>query len=57
MTKTSKIPAQKNMMDQFQTNYIPGGMSLNHNGWWVCLRVTDRDGSTFDYPIKMIRKD
>jgi hypothetical protein len=56
MTKTSKIPAQKNMMDQFQINFIPGGMSMNHDGWWVCLRVTDRDGSSFDYPIKMIRK-
>lgn len=31
------------MMDHFVVMYIPGGMSLNKSGWWVCLKDNDGD--------------
>jgi hypothetical protein len=44
------------MMDQFKVRYIPGGMSLNHSGWWVCLRIQFRDGSQYDHPMQFLRR-
>ena len=44
------------MMDQFRVQYIPGGMSLFHSGWWLCLHLEWRDGTSNMAPIKMLRK-
>ena len=27
------------MMQHFKIRYIPGGMGLNHSGWWLCETV------------------
>jgi len=43
-------------MNQFNVQYIPGGMSLNHSGWWLCQAITWKDGSSFNHPIKLLRK-
>jgi hypothetical protein len=45
-----------NMMDQFRVCYIPGGMSLNHSGWWLCHTVYCRDGATVDVPFRFLKK-
>lgn len=39
------------MMDHFIIRYIPGGMSLNHSGWWL-VRL---DGY-WEHPVKMLKK-
>ena len=44
------------MMVQFVVRYIPGGMSLNHGGWWLCRQHLFNDGSISETPIRMIRK-
>jgi hypothetical protein len=44
------------MMNQFVIKYIPGGMTLNHSGWWICEIYYCSDGSYYDYPHKMIKK-
>lgn len=44
------------MMDQFVVRYIPGGMSLNHSGWWLCEKIMWRDGSFVEYPQKYLRR-
>ena len=44
------------MMDQFQVRYIPGGMSLNHSGWWLTQLHHFRDGTIYEAPIRMLQK-
>lgn len=39
------------MMQQFIIRYIPGGMSLNHSGFWI----VDISGA-YDKPIKLLAK-
>ena len=43
-------------MNQFRECYIPGGMGLNHSGWWLCVRVQWRDGTYYDKPVKFLRR-
>lgn len=43
------------MMDQFVIRYIPGGMSLNHSGWWLCLQWFCQ-GQVAETPVRMLRK-
>jgi hypothetical protein len=40
------------MMDRFVVRYIPGGMSLNHSGFWLCVVSSDGHAS----PIRMLEK-
>jgi hypothetical protein len=42
-----------NMMDQFKVCYIPGGMSLNHSGWWLCHTFL-HSGVYVDVPLKLL---
>ena len=42
-------------MQQFQVRYIPGGMTLNHSGWYVCCNVF-HSGVSIDVPVKFISK-
>jgi hypothetical protein len=43
------------MMDQFKVCYIPGGMSLNHSAWWVCVTVF-QDGVSVRIPVKRLTR-
>jgi hypothetical protein len=43
-------------MAQFRECYIPGGMGLNHSGWWLCVRVQWHDGTYYDKPVKFLRR-
>lgn len=42
-------------MMQFKVCYVPGGMSLNHSGWWLCERML-HSGVYIDVPRKYLRK-
>lgn len=41
------------MMNGFQTQWMPGGMSLYHSGHWLCF--VDNEG--FYHPIKFLGRD
>jgi len=43
-------------MDNFVVRYIPGGMSLNHSGWWLCQVHVLRGGEVCVNPIRMLKK-
>lgn len=43
-------------MNQFVVIYYPGGMSLNHSGYWLCERFTTRGGEVFDNKLKFLKK-
>ena len=42
-------------MAQFRECYIPGGMGLNHSGWWLCVRIL-HSGVYIDRPVKFLRR-
>ena len=43
------------MMEHFKVCYIPGGMGLDHSGWWLCERKIIQD-MWVDIRIKYLRK-
>ena len=43
-------------MDHFKVSYIPGGMGLNHSGWWLTQRMIWSDGTYYDHRIKFLRR-
>ncbi len=52
----SLIVRRDTMMNQFVVRYIPGGMGLDHSGWWLCEKITWRDGSCVEFPQKYLRR-
>ena len=45
------------MMDQFQIKYIPGGMTLNHSGFFLCLVLYFNDGVYIEQLKKVGKAD
>jgi hypothetical protein len=43
------------MMNQFKLKYIPGGMGLDHSGWWLC-ETKLYWGVYTDVPVKYIKR-
>lgn len=43
------------MMNQFRVRYIPGGMSLNHSGWWLVEQVF-HSGVNIEVPVRYLKR-
>ena len=43
------------MMQQFKVCYIPGGMGLDHSGWYLCENML-HSGGYVNIPRKRLRR-